>query len=118
MKKIFATWLLATVVASPVMGESPYEVTAPPPEMKLPDFYRKYVSAGGYPIVSSASVNDYALKEAAYLVDLMLAKRPDVRKAMIDSGSRMIVMGHQEFTTDVPEYAHFEPKDYWVLLRI
>jgi hypothetical protein len=113
MKKIFATWLLATVVASPVMGESPYEVTAPPLEMKLPDFYRKYVSAGGYPIVSSASVNDYALKEAAYLADLMLAKRPDVRKAMIDSGSRMIVMGHQEFTTDVPEYAHFEPKDYW-----
>lgn len=90
-----------------------YPVTKPPAELKLPSFYTKFVSASGYPIVSSEKVNDYALKEAAYLVDMMLAKRPDVRKAMIDSGSRMIVIAHNEFTTDIPEYRRMKPKDFW-----
>src|SRR4051812_8115434 len=79
------------------------KVTSPPSDLKLDAIYEKYVSASGYPIVSSAKVNDYALKEAAYLVDMMLAKRPDVRDAMIKSGSRLIVMAYNEFTTDVPE---------------
>lgn len=92
---------------------APYPVTSPPAELELPAFYEKYVDAGGYPVVSSGKVNDYALKEAAYLIDLMLAKRPDVKKAMADSGSRMIVMAHNEFTTDIPEYAHMRPKKFW-----
>lgn len=90
-----------------------YEVVAPPEELQAPAFYTKYVSASGYPIVSSERVNDYALREAAYLVDMMLAERPDLRQAMIDSGSRLIVMGCSEFTTDLPEYAHLAPKEYW-----
>lgn len=90
-----------------------YVVKAPPEAMKLDPFYEKYVSASGYPIVSSQRVSDYALKEAAYLVDMMLARRPDVRQAMIDSGSRMAVMAHDEYTTDLPEQREMEPKDYW-----
>lgn len=90
-----------------------FVVTRPPAEMKLADFYEKYVSANGYPIVSSGKVDDYALKEAAYLVNMMLSKRPDVRDAMIASGSRLIVMSRTEYTTDVPEHAHLRPKDYW-----
>ncbi|MEM7474527.1 MAG: hypothetical protein AAF483_05985 [Planctomycetota bacterium] len=93
--------------------ESGYEVTDPPAELGVPDYFKKYVSAGGYPIISTARVNDYALKEAAYLVDLLLTKRPDVRKAMIEKGSRLIVMGYNEFTTDNPYHAKMKPKDYW-----
>ncbi len=103
----------AAAVERPAAGGASYRVGAPPAELKLPAFYRKHVSAGGYPIVSSEKVNDYALKEAAYLVDLMLAKRPDVRRAMIDSGSRLIVIARDEFSTDIPEYAHMQPKDFW-----
>ncbi|MBJ01259.1 MAG: hypothetical protein CMK00_00150 [Planctomycetes bacterium] len=88
-------------------------VGLPPAEMGLDPFYEKYVSASGYPIVASGDVDDHALLEAAYLVDLMLARRPDVRTAMIESGSRLIVMGYQELTTDIPEYAHFDNPDYW-----
>jgi hypothetical protein len=44
---------------------------------------------------------------------MLLAKRPDVRAAMIKSGSRLIIMAHNEFTTDVPEHAHLKPKSYW-----
>ncbi|WP_198953679.1 hypothetical protein [Rhodopirellula sp. MGV] len=90
-----------------------YQVSTPPKDLNLPPFYEKYVNANGYPIVASAAVNDYALKEAGYLIDMMLAKRPDVRQAMIESGSRMIVMSHSELTTDIPEHAHLSPKDYW-----
>jgi hypothetical protein len=88
-------------------------ITAPPAELELPDIYKKYISADGYPIVASADVNDYALREAAYLVNMMLAKRPDIRRAMIASGSRLIVMGYKQYTTDVPEHSQLKPKDWW-----
>ncbi|MES2596364.1 MAG: hypothetical protein V4662_13550 [Verrucomicrobiota bacterium] len=71
----------------------------------VPRFYTQRASARGYPIVGSAKVNPYALKEAVYLADLMLAKRPDVRAAMIASGSRLCILAHDEFTTDQPEFA-------------
>ena len=89
------------------------QVKPPPAELKVPAFYTKYLEADGYPIVASEKVNDYALKEAAYLVNLMLAKRPDVRAAMIKSGSRLCIIAHNEFTTDLPEWAKMTPKDYW-----
>ena len=71
----------------------------------VPAFYTQSITAEGLPIVASETVNPYALKEAAYLVDLMLAKRPDVLKAMIQSGSRLCIIGWNEFTTDQPEFA-------------
>jgi Mlc titration factor MtfA (ptsG expression regulator) len=69
-------------------------------------------------------VNPYALKEAAYLVNMMLAKRPDVRAAMIKSGARMCLMAYNEYTTELPEFARMAEekekefpdlpaKDYW-----
>jgi len=81
-----------------------FNVTAPPPELSIPPFYSKYISANGYPIVASGNVNDYALREAAYLVNVMLAERPDVRDAMVKSGSRMSIIAWNEFTTDLPEW--------------
>ncbi|NCF93347.1 MAG: hypothetical protein GWQ05_20685 [Verrucomicrobiaceae bacterium] len=90
-----------------------FQVTAPPAKLKVDPFYKKYVSAGGLPVLSSEKVNDYALKEAAFLVTEMLALRPDVLQAMIKSGSRFCVIGHNEFTTDLPGWTHLTPKDYW-----
>ncbi len=54
----------------------------------------------------------------------MLAKRPEVRNAMIKSGARLCIMARNEFTTDLPEFVRlsgekvtgFEAvsaKDYW-----
>jgi hypothetical protein len=90
----------------------------------VPAFYAQHISAGGFPIVASAKVNPYALKEAAYLVNMMLAKRPDVREAMIKSGARMCIMAHDEYTTDLPEFQRMakgeksevpgvSAKDFW-----
>ena len=96
----------------------------PPDKKGVPEFYTQRISASGFPVVASTNVNPYALKEAAYLVDLMLAKRPDVRMAMIRSGARLCVLAHNEFTTDQPEFARLQDhpmnqfhgissRDYW-----
>jgi hypothetical protein len=97
---------------------------APPDPDGIPAFYTQRARAGGFPIVASAKVNPYALKEAVWLVDLMLAKRPDVREAMVRSGARLCILAHDEFTTDQPEFAWMgarplkehpgiEARDYW-----
>jgi hypothetical protein len=90
----------------------------------VPAFYTQHISANGFPIVASAKVNPYALKEAAYWVNRMLDKRPDVREAMIKSGARMCIMAHDEYTTDLPEFQRMakgeksevpgvSAKDFW-----
>ena len=79
-------------------------ITAPPAELQVSDYYGQYISAGGYPIVASSRVNPYALREAAAIVDLLLSRRPDVREAMIRGGSRLCIIAHNEYTTDLPEW--------------
>ena len=113
--------ILAAVLlgaAMTVAGESTgdrelFVVKRPPAELKAGPFYKKYIDAGGYPILASGEVDDFALKEAAFLVDQMLARRPDVKRAMIASGSRLLIIAHNEFTTDLPEFAQMKPKDFW-----
>ncbi len=96
----------------------------PPDREGIPAIYTQRVDAGGFPIVATAKVNPYALKEAVFLIDMMLAKRPDVRKAMVASGARLCIMAHDEFTTDLPEFARLglpedsqypgvSAKDFW-----
>jgi len=109
-----------------VVSEVPIQACRFDPADKdgIPAFYTQRVSANGLPIVASAKVNPYALEEAAYLVNLMLAKRPDVRTAMIRSGARLCILAHNEFTTEQPEFARMAKhpmagfpevsgKDYW-----
>lgn len=90
----------------------------------VPAFYTQRIEAHGFPIVASARVNPYALKEAAYLLDLLLAARPDVRTAMIRSGARLCILAHDEFTCDLPDFPWFAEqrapgfpdlsgRDYW-----
>ena len=112
MKYLIPLLVLAAMQSATLCGGEP-SLGKPPASLKLPVFFQKYISADGYPIVSSDKVNDYALREAAYLVNMMLAKRPDVRDAMIANRSIMVVMAHNEFTTDVPQHSHLKPKDYW-----
>ncbi|MHC4880014.1 MAG: hypothetical protein ACYTGL_26480 [Planctomycetota bacterium] len=107
-------WLPAAVlIVSSHLAFAETPVTAPPDSLEFDPFYQKHISANGYPIVASEKVSDYALREAAYLVNMMLARRPDVREAMVKGGSRLIVMAHDEFTTDIPEHSKLTPKDFW-----
>jgi len=109
--------LASAATAAPKANPAPLKITAPPEAivkaLGLKPFYKKYVSAGGVTIISSEKVNDYALLEAAYLVNQMLGDRPDIRKAIIESRTRLVVMGIGEFTTDVPEHSDLKPSGFW-----
>ena len=84
-----------------------------PEHLDLPGFYKKSTSVNGFPIVSSGKVSDYALKEAAYLVDHMIGHRQDIIDNMVKRNCRLVVMAHDEFTTQVPEHSKMTPAKFW-----
>jgi len=89
------------------------EVSRPPASVTTNSFYGKFFDAGGFPILSSSKVRDYALKEAGFLVSQVLSQRPDIKRAMALGGSRMVVMAWNELTTQVPEHSWLTPKEFW-----
>ncbi len=89
------------------------QVTSPPESLKASPFYRKYLDSGGLPILSSERVPDAALLRASELINHMLVYRSDIRKALVESGVRFVVIGAEEQVTDIPEYSRMEPKEFW-----
>lgn len=83
-------------------------ISAPPAELGLDPFYKKYADALGIPITSSEKVPDGALLVARDIVIHMLAQRPDLREAMIGRKWRVGVMAQSEMTTDVPEHRNLK----------
>ncbi len=84
-----------------------------PEHLDLPAFYKKSTNVNGFPIVSSGKVSDYALKEAAHLVEQMIGHRQDIIDNLILRKCRLVVMAHDEFTTQVPEHSHMMPATFW-----
>jgi len=81
--------------------------------LNLAEFYEQFASADGIPIVASGRVRPEAVAEAAWIVSRMLARRPDVARALATSPVRVAVMAHDEFTTDIPEHADLRPAERW-----
>ena len=91
---------------------------APPPKeivaaFKLATNYVKCVLVESLPVVGSAKVSDFAMREAVYLVRHEIGHRPDILRAMASNNVRLVVMAATEMTTDVPEHSDLTPKDYW-----
>jgi hypothetical protein len=80
--------LLALLPLAHLGAEGARQVTSPPQELKLSGFYKKYVAVRKLPVVASVKVSDYALLEAAYLIEQMLAKRPDIIDALAKNNVR------------------------------
>lgn len=84
-----------------------HERPTPPPAGKhVNAFYKKYLDAGGIYIVASGSVRDEALMKMQEIINMMLLKRPDVKKYMADKGCYTMVLGRHEEVCDLPEYKH------------
>jgi RNA polymerase sigma factor (sigma-70 family) len=97
--------------------EEPPPIAAPPAELNVDPFYKKYLSAGGLPILSSERVSDAALHEAAYLINSVLEGRDDLRQALIASNVRFLITHPTEKTTDLPERRALKPKLFWDSFR-
>jgi cyclophilin family peptidyl-prolyl cis-trans isomerase len=82
-------------------------------ELKLDAFYQKQTTVAGFPILGSAEVSDFALREAAWIVRNMMAGREDLLHVMASNHVRLTVMAWNEYTTDVPEHRHLTPRVYW-----
>ncbi len=90
-------------------------ITHPPAALNTDPFYKKCLSVGGLPVLSSERVSDAALREAAYLIKHMVEHKPAILKAMVKAGVRIVVMHPNEMTTDIPEQRHMKPKKFWDL---
>lgn len=71
-------------------------------------FYKKYLDAGGIPIISSGLVEDEAPYAAREIVNNILVTRPDIRAALISNGAYVGVIAVSEATTDIPEYEYLK----------
>ena len=86
----------------PVHGQ----VTGIPEGKNIPSFYQKYIETEGLYVTSSGKVSDEALLKACDIISLMLVKRPDVKAHMVKKGCHVMVIGKDEETCDLPEFAH------------
>ena len=82
------------------------EVIGVPEGKQIPDFYKKYIETEGLYVTSSEQVSDTALLKACDIISLMLAKRPDIKAQMVKEGCHVMVIGKNEETCDLPEFAH------------
>jgi hypothetical protein len=75
-------------------------------------FYAKYIDVKGMPVVAAAEVADEALQRTYSIVTHLLAGRPDVLDAMVQNGTRLIIIGKGQVYTDMPEYRNSPNPEY------
>ena len=106
-----------TPVADPAPPPSIPKVTSVPDALRqtlnLSPFYQKYLDAAGFPVLGSDKVSDQAMLEARWILLQMTAHRPEILQVMATNRARLVVMAHNEYTTDVPEHANRTPKVFW-----
>ncbi len=79
----------------------------------LDPLYTQWIEVAGLPIVASAKVNRYAVREAAWLIQQLIGHRPDILHALAENRVRFAVLAHNELTTDTPEHSDLKPDYYW-----
>ncbi len=81
-------------------------ITAPPAELKLDAFYKKYMNVNGIHVVSSWRVPDSCFYAAYISIKAMTDALPaEVMKSLTDRNTRIGIMARYEGTTDIPEHA-------------
>ncbi len=86
------------------VNRAEHRVVRPAGPLGLDPFYKKYLDAGGLPVVAAAQVSDEALRQAARLVDEMLANRDDLRSTIAARNVRFAIMAESSGLTDLPEF--------------
>jgi hypothetical protein len=84
-----------------------YTITAPPHELNLDPFYKKYANVNGIHIISSWRVPDSAIQAACRTIDFMTKGLPaQVLESMVSHDTKVGIMARYEGTTDIPEHAY------------
>ena len=83
---------------------------------ELDPFYQQWINVGGLPVITSAKVNPYALKEAAWLIEKMIGHRSDILRVMVGNKARFSIIGYTEIITEIPEYRS-DPRPDFIVYR-
>ena len=87
----------------PVLRKQP-SVIPPPSRFPVDPYYTKFTFAREFPVLGSNKVSDEAMLHANDTIRKMFAYRHDILKAMIADGARLVVLGHDETLSDLPEF--------------
>ncbi|WP_238766905.1 hypothetical protein [Maribellus maritimus] len=88
-------------------SDGEYLISAPPEELNLDPFYKKYANVNGIHVMSSHRVPDSAFVVACAIVDFMTDGLPEpVLNQMVKLKTRVGIMARYEGTTDIPEHAY------------
>lgn len=81
-------------------------ISAPPAELKLDPFYKKYMNVNGIHVVSSWRVPDSCFYAAYVSIKALTDVLPkEVLESMTCRNTRIGIMARYEGTTDIPEHA-------------
>ncbi|MBB5353152.1 hypothetical protein HNR46_003406 [Haloferula luteola] len=104
-----------TCGAEPSVGPPPesfFQLVDPKDRDAAREFYGKYIDVDGMPAVASPEVDDRALLRTHEIVSHMLAGRPDVVQALVETQMYLIIIGRDQVYTDMPENRHAPNPDY------
>ena len=94
------------------------EPVPPPQEVRdffdLDPFYQQWINVEGFPVLASANVSPYAVKETAWQIGQMIGHRTDILKAMARFQLRFTLIAHNELSSEIPELRpHLLPHFYY-----
>jgi alpha-glucosidase len=87
-------------------------VEAPPAKFKINPWYTKFTWAREFTVIGRGA-SDEALLKANDTIRKMFAYRHDILKALINDGTKLVVLGPQERLADLPEFTQMkQAKDF------
>ena len=84
---------------------------------ELSPLFQQWIDVEGFPVVASAQVNPYTIKEATWLTQQMIGHRRDVLQALVQNRARFSLIIHNEIPTQIPEYSDGRPNFLAYLMR-
>ena len=90
----------------------------PPPAavrdfFQLDSYYQQWINVRGFPVLASAEVRPYTIKEVAWTIGQMVGHRPDILRAMAQNRARFSIVPHNKHLTDIPEYDFGRLDFFW-----
>ena len=88
-------------------------VIAPPAKFGIDPYYTKFTWAREFTVVGTDKTSDEALLKANDTIRKMFAYRHDILKALIADGVKLVVLGHDQALTELPEYKKAADQTNW-----
>ena len=120
---VFPLFLPIGIASDVPFADVPFDINdipapVPPPKevrdfFQLDQYYQQWINVRGFPVLASAEVSPYAVKEAAWTIGHMVGHRPDILKVMAQNKARFSIVPHNKHLPDIPEYDFGRLDFFW-----